>query len=98
MVEFTKEVTEDRVVVLVETPPAETPSGILLTTVRKTVPTSGVVVAVGPGKMTKQDVLRPMIVKPQDKVIFAAGSGKPVRIDGQDYLILREEEIFAVVE
>lgn len=91
-----KEVTLDRILVLPETPPSES-GGILLTTVRKVLPTSGIAIAVGPGRITREKVLIPMQVAIGDKVVFQAGIGKTVRLEGTDYLMIHEADVLAVI-
>ena len=60
-------------------------------------PSEGVVVAVGPGK-SKHGEVRPLDVKVGDRVLFGKFSGSEVKVDGEDYVIMREEEIFAVIQ
>ena len=60
-------------------------------------PSEGVVVAVGPGKVVDGS-LRPLDVKAGDRVLFGKYTGSEVKVDGEDYVIMREEEIFAVIQ
>ena len=82
----------DRVVV--EPAPAEetTASGIIIPDTAKEKPQKGKVVAVGSGKKDE-----PMTVKPGDTVLYGKYSGTEITIDGADYLIMRESDIFAIV-
>lgn len=85
----------DRVVVKVIEQEEKTSGGIFLPDTAKEKPQIGEVVAVGPGKI--EDGQRvPMEVKVGDHVIFAKYSGTEVKIDGTEYLILRESDILAI--
>ena len=64
---------------------------------KETTTAGGVVVAVGPGK-SKHGEVRPLDVKVGDRVLFGKFSGSEVKVDGEDYVIMREEEIFAVIQ
>ena len=61
-------------------------------------PSQGEVLAVGPGKVNENGDVRPMDVKAGDKIIFGQYSGSTVKIDGEELLILSENEIFGVLE
>ncbi|MFA7390742.1 MAG: co-chaperone GroES [Pigmentiphaga sp.] len=61
-------------------------------------PDQGEVVAVGPGKSGEDGKLAPMDVKPGDKVLFGKYAGQTVKVDGEEVLVIREDEILAVVE
>ena len=61
-------------------------------------PTRGEVAFVGPGKILKDGSLRPLDVKTGDKVLFAKYSGTEVKIDKKEYVIMREEDILAIVQ
>lgn len=82
----------DRVVV--EPAPAEerTASGIIIPDTAKEKPMKGTVVAVGPGKKDE-----PMTLKVGDVVLYGKYSGTEVKIDGVDYLIMRESDIYAII-
>lgn len=58
----------------------------------------GTVVAVGPGLRTKEGTLVPMSVNVDDQVLFPARAGQVIKVHGEEYLILTEDEIFAVIE
>lgn len=75
-----------------------TKSGIVLPdTASEDKPQEGLVVAVGPGKMDDGVLVRPE-VKKGDTVIFAKYSGTEIKIDGKDHLILKSDDILAVIE
>lgn len=80
--------------VLVEPAAAEetTASGIIIPDTAKEKPQRGIVVAVGSGKKDE-----PMTVKPGDSILYGKYSGTEINIDGKDYLIMRESDIFAIV-
>jgi len=74
------------------------PGGIVIPDTAKDRPQQGEVLAVGKGRLTKDGSLIPLEVKPGERVLFAKYAGNDVKIDGEDYLILREDEIFWVLE
>ena len=89
---------EDRVVVKVIEEEQRTQSGIVLPDTAKEKPQEGEVVAVGPGRLLDNGTRVAPAVKVGDRVIFAKYSGTEVKVDGQEYLILRETDILAVKE
>lgn len=82
----------DRVVVEAAAAEEKTAGGIIIPDTAKEKPQRGVVVAVGTGKKDE-----PLTVKVGDNVLYGKYSGTEVQIDGKDYLIMRESDIFAVV-
>lgn len=87
----------DRVLVKPNVEEERTAGGIVLPDTAKERPQWGEVVAVGPGKWDESGKERiPMDVKEGDKVIFAKYGGTEVKLDGQEYLILRESDILAI--
>ena len=85
--------------VVVERMDAETKSsgGILIPDTAKEKPMRGTVIAVGPGRVLESGELRPLDVKKGDKVLFGGYAGSEVKVEGKDYLIVNESEIFAVI-
>ena len=81
--------------VLIQTAPSEekTASGIYIPDTAKEKPLKGSIVAVGSGKKDE-----PMQVKVGDVVLYGQYSGTEIKIDGNDYLIMRESDIFAIVK
>lgn len=77
---------------------AKTAGGIIIPDSAKEKPAEGEVVAVGPGKFNKAGERIAMDVKKGDKVLFSKYGGTDVKIDGDDYLIMREDDILGVVE
>jgi chaperonin GroES len=88
----------DRVVIKVLEKEEKTKSGIVLPDTAKEKPQEGKIVAVGTGKVLENGQRIPLDVKEGDKVIFSKYAGTEVKIDGQDYLILSERDVLAIVE
>ena len=74
-----------------------TKSGILLAGASKEKPQEAEVVAVGPGKVEDGKLVN-MEVKPGDTVLFSKYSGNEIKYDGIDYIILKQEELLAIIE
>jgi len=72
--------------------------GIIIPDTAREKPMEGEVVAVGPGKQTEDGKREAMDVKSGDRILFGKYAGTEIKIDNQDYVILREEEIFAVLQ
>jgi chaperonin GroES len=87
----------DRVVVRPLKPETVTGGGIVLTAGAEERPNEGLVLAVGCGRRTKEGVTIPLEVKVGDTVMYYLAAGQPVKIDGEEVLVLREDEIYAVV-
>lgn len=80
--------------VLIEAAPAETKtaSGIIIPDTAKEKPLQGTIIAVGPGKTDE-----PMTVKVDDKVLYGQYSGQEIKLDGKDYLIMKEADIYGIL-
>jgi chaperonin GroES len=76
----------------------KTAGGLYIPDTAKEKPVEAQVVAVGTGKLLEDGTVRKPDVKAGDKVLFAKYSGSEVKIDGEEHLILREDDILAVVE
>lgn len=87
----------DRVVVKPAAAEEKTAGGIILPDTVKEKPVEGTVVAVGPGKVTDDGKAIKMEVKVGDKVLFGKYSGTEVTINGEEYLIMRESDIFGIL-
>lgn len=87
---------EDRVVVKPSTEEERTKGGIVLPDTAKERPQEGEVKAVGPGRLLDSGERAPMDVKVGDKVIFAKYGGTEIKIDGEEYIILRQSDILAI--
>jgi chaperonin GroES len=72
--------------------------GIIIPDSAKEKPQQGKVSAVGAGKADKDGKRIPLDVKEGDTILFGKYSGQEVRVDGEDYLIMREDEVLAVIE
>jgi chaperonin GroES len=85
--------------VVVERMDAETKSagGILIPDTAKEKPMRGTVIAVGPGRVLDNGEVKALDVKKGDKVLFGGYAGSEVKLEGKDYLIVNESEIFAVI-
>ena len=88
----------DRVIVKPSTPEETTKGGIIIPDTAKEKPIEGTVVAVGPGKVTDDGKTVALTVKTGDKVLYGKYSGTEVTVDGVDYLIMRESDIFAIIK
>jgi len=88
----------DRVIVKPSESEDKTKSGIVLPDTAKEEPQEGEVVAVGPGAIDREGKKIPMEVKVGDKVIIPKYGASKVKLEGDEYLILREEDILAVVK
>lgn len=88
----------DRVIVRPSEPEEVTKGGIIIPDTAKEKPMQGEVVAVGSGKVTEDGKTLPLSVKVGDKVLYGKYAGTEIKIDGEDYLIMRESDIFAIIK
>ena len=88
----------DRVVVKRVNAETKTASGLFIPDNATEKPDQGIVLAVGQGRRTSEGALIPTSLKENDKVLFGKFAGQQVKIQGQELLILSEEEIYAVIE
>jgi len=88
----------DRVVIEPLEAEEKTKGGIILPDTAKEKPQEGKVVAVGKGKMNDKGELVPLEVKVGDKVLYGKYAGTEVTVDDKQYIILREDDILAIVE
>ncbi len=88
----------DRIVVRPSEAKDKTKSGLVLPESAKEKPQEGKVLAVGPGKLLDNGHPKPIEVKTGDKILYGKYSGTEVRIQDEDYLILREDDVLAVVQ
>jgi chaperonin GroES len=90
---------QDRVIVKrLEEAVEKTKGGIIIPDTAKEKPQQGKVIAVGKGKMNEDGKLMPLDVKVGDKILFGKYSGSEIKLDGEEHLIMREEDILGVVE
>ncbi len=87
----------DRIIVQRHEPETQSAGGIFLPDMAADKPDQGEVLAIGPGKRNDKGEHMALVVKPGDMVIFGKHSGQTIRIDGRDYLAMREEDVFAVM-
>ena len=87
----------DRVVVKAEAAEEKTASGIILPDTAKEKPQVGKIVAVGPGKVSDSGNTIKMTIKVGDKVLYGKYSGTEVTFENEDYLIMKENDIFAIL-
>jgi chaperonin GroES len=88
----------DRVIVKRLAEDRTSPGGILIPDTAAEKPIQGKVVAVGKGKILESGEVRPLDVKVGDKVLFGKYSGTEVKMDGDELVVMREEDIMAVIE
>ena len=88
----------DRIMVQPEEAESKTAGGIVIPDTNKEKPMRGKVIAVGGGKYEDSGALRPLQVKIGDKVLYGKYAGTNIELDGADYLVMREEDVMAVIE
>ena len=88
---------QDRVVVKRLAEETKTKGGIIIPDSAKEKPIEGTVIAVGSGKVLDSGKIAPLEVKAGDKILFGKYSGTEVKLDGEEHIILREDDILAVV-
>ncbi|GAA5083521.1 MULTISPECIES: co-chaperone GroES [Paenalcaligenes] len=88
----------DRVIVKRLDNERQTASGIVIPESATEKPDQGTVVAVGPGKRADDGTVHPLDLKVGDKVLFGKYAGQSVKVDGEEVLVIREDEVLAVFE
>jgi len=88
----------DRVIVKRVEEEKKSAGGIIIPDAAAEKPVQGVVKAVGKGKILENGDIRPLDLKVGDKVLFGKYSGTEVKVDGEDVLVMREEDVMAVIE
>ena len=89
---------QDRIIVKRLEEETMTAGGIFIPETAKEKPQKGEVIAVGKGKKTEDGKILPVDVKKGDKVLFGKYAGTEIKIDGQEYLIMREDDILGIME
>jgi chaperonin GroES len=89
---------QDRILVKRIDEESKTKGGIIIPDTAKEKPQEGKVVAVGKGKVTDDGKLQPLDVKKGDRVLFNKYSGTEVNVEGEEHLIIREEDVLAICE
>jgi chaperonin GroES len=88
----------DRVIVKREEEEKKSQGGIIIPDTAAEKPIFGKVVAVGKGKILENGEIRPLDLKVGDKILFGKYSGTEVKMDGDELVVMREEDVMAVVE
>ncbi|MBL7211287.1 MAG: co-chaperone GroES [Desulfobacteraceae bacterium] len=88
----------DRVIVKRVEEEEKTKGGIIIPDTAKEKPVEGKVVAVGDGKVQENGTKTPLEVKAGDRVLFGKYAGTEIQIDGEEHLIMKEDDIIAIVE
>jgi len=88
----------DRLIVKREAEERKSPGGIVIPDTATEKPTFGKVIAVGKGKVLENGEVRSPDVKKGDKILFGKYSGTEVKVDGEEVVVMREEDVMAVVE
>jgi chaperonin GroES len=87
----------DRVIVKPKEPEEVTKGGIILPDTAKEKPMEGEIVAVGPGRVADDGKLIKMELKTGDKVLYGKYSGTEIKINDEEYLIMRESDVYAII-
>ncbi|HEX2261850.1 MAG TPA: co-chaperone GroES [Candidatus Binatia bacterium] len=89
---------QDRVIVKRIEEEEKTKGGLIIPDTAKEKPQEGKVVAAGKGKLNEDGKIMPLDVKVNDRVLFGKYSGTEINIDGEEHLIMREEDILGIIE
>ena len=89
---------QDRIIVQRLEEEDTTKGGIIIPDTAKEKPSEGLVVAVGKGKVTEDGKKLPLEVKKNDRILFGKYSGTDIKIEGEEYLIMREDDVLGVVQ
>jgi chaperonin GroES len=88
----------DRMIVKREDEERKSPGGIVIPDTAAEKPIRGKIVAVGKGKILEDGKVRPLDLKVGDKILFGKYGGTEVKVDGEELLVMREEDVMAVIE
>ena len=89
---------QDRIIVKRIEEEEKTKGGIIIPDTAKEKPIEGKVIAVGNGKVQEDGKVRPLDVKAGDRILFSKYAGTEIKIDGEEHLIMREDDILGVIE
>jgi chaperonin GroES len=89
---------QDRIIVKRVQEEEKTKGGIIIPDSAKEKPIEGKVIAVGNGKVQEDGKVRPLDVKAGDRILFSKYAGTEIKIDGEEHLIMREDDILGVIE
>jgi chaperonin GroES len=88
----------DRILVKRVEEEAKTKGGIIIPDTAKEKPAEGKVIAVGKGKMGDDGKRVPLEIKKDDRILFGKYSGQEIKIEGEEYLIMREDDVLCIIE
>jgi chaperonin GroES len=88
----------DRIVIKLLEAETVTKSGLVIPDAAAEKPSQGEVLAAGSGRVVEDGTVVPMVIKEGDRVLFSKHAGQTVKIDGQEYLIMREDDVMAIVK
>lgn len=88
----------DRIIIKRVEQEKQTASGIVIPDTAAEKPEQGEVVAVGSGRLLQDGSVRALQVKAGDRVLFGKYAGQTIKLDGEEYLVMREEDVFGVIE
>src|ERR1700733_7990473 len=74
-----------------------TPGALIIPDTAKDKPQEGEVISIGKGKISEEGKVRPLDVKEGDRILFGKYSGTEIKLDGEDFIIMREEEVLGVI-
>ncbi|MBW2036762.1 MAG: co-chaperone GroES [Deltaproteobacteria bacterium] len=89
---------QDRILVKRLEEEKKTKGGIIIPDTAKEKPSEGLVVAVGKGKVGENGKVMPLDVKKDDRILFSKYAGTDIKIEGEEYLIMREDDVLGVIE
>ena len=89
---------QDRIIVKRVAEEEKTKGGIIIPDTAKEKPIEGKVIAVGNGKVLEDGTVRPLDIKAGDRVLFSKFAGTEIKIEGEEHLIMREDDILGVIE
>ena len=87
----------DRILVRRVEEATTTRGGIIIPDSAKDKPQEGEVISVGKGKINEEGKVRPLDVKEGDRILFGKYSGTEIKLDGEDFIIMREEEVLGII-
>ena len=88
----------DRIVIKLLEAETKTASGIVIPDAATEKPSQGDVLAVGTGRIAEDGTIVPMVIKSGDRVLFGQHAGQTVKVDNEEFRILREEDVMAIVK
>ena len=89
---------QDRIVVKRIEEEGKSPGGIIIPDTAKEKPMEGKVVAVGKGKILENGKIQPLDIKKGDRILFSKYAGTEIKIEGEEHIIMREDDVLGVVE